>query len=139
MSVFVVSNAHLDALMGFMKRRRKTVWLRGRSWNPARPEDALTLGQILRAANVEAWNARYPDAAMSEAEYARQGSLHPDYAHQEYPRALEPVQALKAVQCLQYQIEQIDADEAESILQQIQDAALKALPGYEHAPWEIEE
>lgn len=89
---------------------------------------------MLRAANVRAVTQAYGDKHQKPEPYAYRPD--PGAAH----FAIAPVQIIKAVHCLDYQCRDSKGwigCEARTALIALEQAAIRALPGYEPAQWEL--
>ena len=120
MSAFIVSKAHVAALVKFALQRRGEL-----------DGDPLQVCGMLYAANVVSVNHRYPNHTPEEPEAFTRAELlgAPD---------LSPVECVKACQCLAYQSCEVDtwpASEACRMVERIQGTAIAALPGYDKAAW----
>jgi hypothetical protein len=119
MSAFIVSTDHIDAIVTYattkgISRRTPT-----------------ELGQILLAENARSVASRYNEAVSNEPAA---------YLYRIFIKPLSAVAILKAVDCLEYQSCEHDgwADSvAKSILDSIRVEAIKKLPGYADAQWEV--
>lgn len=125
MSAFIVSDnhihavvaaaAHFDAYLPNLKLRDI--------------DDRQKLGQILVDANYESVNYRYK-AKYEPPVYRIRFTTPPD-----------PIQAIKAIDCLDYQSCEVpdwESTEAFKILERIKSAAIAHLPGYQEAKWSID-
>jgi len=143
MSAFVVSDAHLNALIATAIHGPKDapevkgtwrVWHRS-SRAYATLKNANKIGAMLLAENLASYNSRYPEK-KNEAEDA-------DAVSSFRFSAVEPltrIQAFKAVDCLKYQSCQHEkwiSSEAEDFLNSLRSALIQSLPGYANADWEI--
>lgn len=131
MSAFVVSNKHINAMVG--------------SVHPEYPGDSLwyyfndeqkffdpqKAGEILLAQNVRSVNARYHSDEKYEA-----------FKYNPYDAGrYSPVQIIKACACYEYQAcETGDLEETEAgvINTFIRERAIRNLPGYNEAEWGID-
>lgn len=119
MSAFIVSTDHIDAIVTYagthgISRRSPT-----------------ELGQILLTENAKSVASLYQEGMSNE------GAA---YVFRTFTKPLSAVAILKACDCLEYQSCEHDswADSiARSILDSIRVAAIKQLPGYADAAWEI--
>ena len=131
MSCILVNDYHLDALVTWGAAR-------GVSWYRPSAQRHIDIrgneaeaAELLHAANAAAFRERYPHAA------------DPILPHRYRARAvawLPAVQIVKACDCLAYQSDSwIDwpGSEAFRVLDAIRDAAIRALPGYDAAAWEL--
>lgn len=131
MSAFIVSNTQINALVRFASTNNVSFYYGPTSqrWNVSGNEDATA--QLLLDENVRSVNFRYGET--TEAERIVYQIDAPD---------LTPVQVIKAAQCLEYQsCETSDWEQtmAKKLLTTIIDWAVTKLPGYEAAPWSIDE
>jgi hypothetical protein len=140
MSAYVCSTAHIKALALFAARKSHgSLFVDPRYVDGAKDVAGKDLNVIatryaamLLAENVRSVRERYADDVgdydeiiISASEVLRQP-------------ALSPVVILKLCNCLIYQSCETDDWEttnAYKLLQQIKDAAIRVLPGYDDAPW----
>lgn len=130
MSAYVVSDAHINAIVAFCAGQARGDWpgaglimqdlSRFLQFNTANE-----LGEALLAANVASVNYRYKE----------QGGVPVfQYKPQKVPSAVE---VLKLLDCLEYQScerpDYLDKEGAFWLLQAIRRAAIRVLPGYEEA------
>lgn len=126
MSAFVVSHKHINTLITF--------W--GQHCNPnASLRECQQTGEKLLTENIKSVNHRYElnDTLPDDYLYSRVHLLNNE------PITL--IQIIKAVNCWQYQsCEHDDAEKTEAwrIASQIKEEAIRQLPGYEEAEYEIE-
>lgn len=135
MSAFVLSNAHLLALLNFAASydqapRLPAFYLAGgRTLATTSAADLQTAAEILLAQNVASVNYRYRESAPAPAIVFNYSS-----------RPTDPVQILKACACYDYQAGETpdySQTDAAAIVDRIRRAAIAALPGYDAADWEI--
>lgn len=140
MSAYVCSKYHIKALAIFAVRKihgslavdpRYVDGANDLSFKPAELV-ATRYAAILLAENVRSVRARYADdmGDYEEINISAREVLR--------PATLSPVAVLKLCNCLAYQSCETDDWEttnAYKLLQQIKDAAIRILPGYEDAPW----
>ena len=140
MSAFIVSNSTIEAIVSFAMRPLDSIEpLPGTStatWIPIRAESPDALGQALRDENYRSVNHRY-----------RTAEVRPRYRHRNRlvgtidgvcSRALTAVDIVKLCHCLAYQScehEDWEASWSKRFLDRVIDAATRALPGYDAAPW----
>lgn len=144
MSAFIVSHDHIDALMSYALAHRLSYYV------PAVPPavggasitvtsfNVTEVGRILLDENERSVRARYSDYAPGELP-GTIGEESGGYTFRQFP-ALPAVHVLKACQCFDYQACETDDYEAtlaHTIVNAIRSAAVRDLPGYEKAPWEI--
>lgn len=147
MSCFVVSDAHLNALIAtaiygpkdaqeHVRRGLWRVWFRPES-NYARLECADKIGQMLLGENLKSYGVHYPCEADPEGDAARAAAYR-------FPVSVEPltrVQALKAIYCLEYQSDAQEgwkALDAAHFLQCLRLQIIESLSGYEDAAYQID-
>jgi hypothetical protein len=147
MSAFVVSHAHIDALLTFADMKRLTNEL---AYHVNRGKEKLSLsdiGRILLAENERSVCHRYPDCVPGNApgvigqecinyRFKPYQKLH----RMPFPAMLATV--IKACHCFDYQACETDDYEssiAHKIIRAIEARAIRALPHYENAPWGINE
>lgn len=133
MSCYIVDDEHINVMAWALRAfgdPGHTIW-DGANWLPCATDTDLDLiARTLHAWNVAAWNQRYVDVATPT--YA--GYLEPIHT------TWTPVEIIKA--CDGYDYQACDApgwenSPARHISQAIRAIAIKALPGYEQAAWEI--
>lgn len=136
MSAFIVSDYHINALVSWASSRNGNDAV-SYYWSGRRRdvrEDSKRVASVLHAENVRSVNARYSECDEPAGFKYRPVALG-------YTK-ITPVQVIKACHCLEYQsCETSDWQETEAfaILAGIQDAALRALPGYDDAAWALRE
>ncbi len=137
MSAFVVGTAHIAYLVraaAQLARSGGFGWVKdGRleMLDGYDQERLRLLGQTLLDANVKSVSVRYgedlaPQKYDHRAEYGGQ--------------PVDLVQMFKAADCLEYQSDQYDGwneSEALCILVSLRRTAIRALPGYDKAAWEV--
>ena len=130
MSAYIVNKKHIDALVSYFKK------MDGYAFNealrkPILSEDAPNeIGQILVDANYKSVNERYDSEDVPEK-----------YEHELY-KICTPVEILTACDGFEYQACEADdweSSSAFSIINGIRSVAIRKLPGYEEAAWEIRE
>lgn len=124
MSAFVVSKTHIAALSNYYVRKS------GRQFSL---RERIDLANMLMAENVKSVNARYDHDEEPETFEADEIINGPSY---------DAVTILKAAQCYSYQSCEHDGwmtSEAHDVIEFIKSMAISALPGYDEAPWEIED
>jgi hypothetical protein len=129
MSAFMVSRLHIACLAKWHAARLRGVG------HTVLCEDEERIANALSMENARSVNYRYPG---HPAELPHVFTFH------EIDRApeLTPIRALKAADCLRYQsCERPDYErtEAFSIVQRIRSEAIAMIPGYNEAPWAIDE
>lgn len=134
MSAYIVPHQHIRYMLETLRRAeyKSSIRVCGADYYPLRDEDMQAVGQILVNANALSvnMNIRY-----SESEPADTFNFTPVFFG-----AFNPVQALKACDCFDYQASEVDdyrATAASVIVDCIRGAAIKQLPGYDDAEWGI--
>ena len=104
--------------------------------------DATTVARILMTENIKSVCHRYDE---EEAKYYWQ-ELNVDVSPADkthFPKLrLTPIQLIKLIHCLNYQScdhDEWDATLARKILATLEDHLIRTMPGYEEAPWGIED
>jgi hypothetical protein len=150
MSAYIVGRPHIAYLVESARQLPRRTLQGGRlSWYWRDEHHALmigdyageiNLGAILWQQNVKSVLARYPDDTMETAP----GVVGESYDYTEHKSNpflhVDPVQALKACACYRYQSCEDagwEASEAFAIVGAIEREAIRSLPGYEDAQWEI--
>lgn len=151
MSAFMVSKSHIDALVHaayFGPRDLRGLPQSGRwckpqfegchNWGFERMND---VGDMLVMENLSSIHARYPDTLADPegtpgpiAQYWQQL-----YEHETPPRKMGVVEALKALDCYEYQScehPEWDKSEAFEFCRSMRHSLIGCLPGYDAAPWE---
>ncbi len=146
MSAYLVSNAHINALLHFYRVKEQRMHSELHIYNGHgvclgawhRDETWVKAAQILFAENVRSLCARYPsDKAATYGTFTER-----DYYFPVTAKPLSAVQAIKACQCYSYQACETDdwpTTQAHALISQIKGAAINALPGYEDCAWGIKE
>lgn len=135
MSAFIVSNDHIDALVSFALAHRTSYWT-GSHRVAISHENAEEIGRILMDENVASVAHLYQDRIDQDERDA--GAA---YRFREFDVLPSPVVILKACDCYDYQAcehDGWDASMAKIIVNAIRRDAVRALPGYEAAPWGID-
>lgn len=133
-SAFLVSPFHINVLVTWAGMARGSMQ-RGYYWQGRRryfAGDLERIASVLFAENVRSVNRRY-----RQADPAHGFTFRPEHA-----AALRcgPVQIIKACHCLAYQsceTDDWDETEAAAILRGIEESAVRSLPGYDAAAWEL--
>lgn len=147
MSAWIVSHAHIDALLTFVEQEKISLPLSGT------PTDAIAIkgggataiGRILLAENLRSVLHRYPNDTEetcpgTEGETVAGYTFKPFKDLPNMPSGQACVWVLKACHCLDYQCCETDdwkETQAFRILETIESAAIRRLPGYNEAPWGI--
>lgn len=130
MSAFIVSRTHIDVIVSGAVDVLPDL--------PRRHGAADAVGQILWKENVRSVVTRYPQIGGSEEARSHLFAAE-TYRHTRYYGVTHAALA-KAIHCLDYQSCETDdwpSTPAYAILDEIEAAILRALPGYEQAPWGI--
>jgi hypothetical protein len=125
MSAFLVDPAHIDRIVEFAAAHEIL----------PRVTSASDLGKLLYEANVDSMIARYGE------DFDKDDGTRRTYAYTERAGSLlTAVAFLKALDCLEYQSSEVDyweKSEAYDVINDLRRRAVKFLPGYEVADWEI--
>ena len=152
MSAWIVSKAHIDALVSAAMTSGNPM-----SWyydNPSRRGEitytdtvkASEVGMMLWGENLASINARYPDtiddptACPGPCDFDGSASV-PAYQFTR-TQQMTPVQIIKAIHCYEYQScehEGWKTSEAHAFCEALTDKMTNALPGYDDAPWGLDE
>lgn len=125
MSAFIVSSKHIDALLTFAQNNGIAFKGRVKSLN--------AVGQCLVNENYRSVNYRYGEDKKP-----------PKYIFKPYPKPIPPIQAIKALWCLDYQCCELKKNNPRynHIYKLINDIAsykvIEKLPEYEAADWSID-
>lgn len=126
MSAFIVSSDHITAILaGYTLRSSRDERLT--------PEELTIMGKMLWLENCRSVAYRYdeePDACWTEFKF--------ETRYRVYPPVTEIPALLKLCDCLEYQsCERPDYEDSQAYkrLQRIRGTLIRALPGYEAAPW----
>ncbi len=136
MSAYIVTDYHINALVSFAVRAKACYSVNGNHVYITR-ENAESVGRILMDANVQSVSHLY-GARLSDEEK----NAGADYRFAEPNRTFSPVEIIKACHCLDYQsceVETWRGSVAHAVLQGIKAYAENALPGYDAAPWGLDE
>lgn len=131
MSAFIVSNTQINALVRFASRNN----IRAYYGNPTRvlnvAGEEQETAELLLAANYDSVNARYGESEVPrEIVYRIDAPL------------LSALQAIKLAQCLEYQsceYPEWESSAAKALVDAIISTAVNKLPGYDAAPWTIDD
>lgn len=152
MSAFMVSKRHIDLLV-------RTAYWGPRDERDIRPDHAWyrppfkgfsnwqleqcnDLGELLVKENLSSIHARYPDTiANPDATPGpiEQYWLEPYELGDWFGSRLTPIEALKALDCYEYQScehPEWEQSEAHEFCQRFRHSLIGRLPGYDDAPWE---
>jgi hypothetical protein len=133
MSAWLCTRTHVAAIVRWIEDNDRGAidWA---GFGAALPEGLATM---LHQENVRSIAARYPD---SFREFVRGA----EFSYTDIRRApkLSPVEMLKAIQCFEYQScehDEWESSNAARFLRHAQAAAIAKLPGYDTAPWGIDD
>jgi len=162
MSAFTVNKEHIDALV------QAALWIPGPqhpgdscnagltyNWPDADPE-------LFKREGYEAWaidaQSRYHDARQDTPDRLGQmlwgenhrsvnhryqeNHIEPLYSYQPLPGEPDPVIVIKAISCYEYQTcehEGWETSEAHAFCKALRNKMINALPGYDAAPWGIDD
>src|ERR1700746_2319525 len=146
MSAWMVSKTHIDLIVATAFRGPKNA---PRGWSQMRPyfadhqlsvEALDRLGEELVKENLSSIHSRYPDTVSNPegvpgpiAQYWLEEYIFPDSTP-----ALTAVEALKALDCYEYQScehPEWEQSIAFKFCSSLRHALISTLPGYESAPW----
>ena len=122
MSAFMLSKTHIDALVTYAT---------GGGPYRVSGEDPQKLGKMLWEQNHRSVNWRYRDNAPV-----------PPYRYSPYIKPLQAVAVLKMCDCYDYQsceTDDYEKTDAARLIDAIRGKAVRSLPGYESAPWGLED
>lgn len=142
MSAYIVEKATIDAILTFALKGRQKFGTIKRINSDHRPGEYTVvgdytpdqIGQALWDENVRSVNARYREQSEFEIYKFRAVYKLPG----KDGRYLAPIDIIKICQCLEYQSCEHDGWQdsfAKDFLDRVVDACIRALPGYEDAPW----
>lgn len=139
MSAFIVSNDHINAIVTYCVDKRVSYWT-GEERTPIQSWNAEEIGRILMDENVRSVVWRYRDSSSDFADEAKDAAA--EYRYLNFTTPLTAVEVIKACHCLSYQSCETDEWEktmAWTILQAVISHASREVPGYDAAPWGIDE
>lgn len=137
MSAFLCSPEHIGALANYYIAQSQV----------HRNKTATDVAEILARANLASVSYRYED--LSDPDKAAEGFLGmtadayvTECKRQAlwHPKPISNVAAYKMAQCLDYQSCEVPnwlGSEAERLIDGIKDTAVRSMPGYDEAPWEL--
>jgi len=137
MSAFICSDTHVNAIVTYAAEKQISYW------NPQTCEhvritmhNVEEIGRLLMDENVRSYCHRYADADDDDK------SAGAVYVFKRFATPLTAIEVIKACHCLSYQSCETDdwgGTLAHKILQAIISHAICNLPGYDPAPWGINE
>lgn len=128
MSAFIVNDNHISALVRWACRDNLRYYRRNTA-GVGVAGDEQRIAQLLLDENIKSVNHRYNEATEQAIVYDA------------FATDLLPIQVIKACHCLAYQSCEHDGwetSEAKCILDSIEAAAVRRLPGYDDAEWEVQ-
>jgi len=128
MSAFIVNHNHISALVRWACRANVSVYCGTPSRHLDIPGNEQEICDLLLGENVTSFNYRYRQSVEDRMIYDA------------FATSLRPIDVIKACHCLEYQSCEHDgweASTAKAIVEAVEAAAIRALPGYEAAAWEI--
>lgn len=128
MSCFIVNPNHISALVRWACRANISVYYGNPPRRLAIAGNEQETCDLLLAENTRSFNYRYGETVDETMVYDA------------FATSLRPIDVLKACDCLAYQSCEHDGWEtstAKVIVSAIKEAAIRELPGYDEAPWEI--
>lgn len=138
MSAFIVDDMHINAIVTYAADKRISYWEK-KTGNRVEVTafNAEEVGRILMAENVRSVVARYGDG-LEDTEVNADAA----YQYRLFATPLTAVEIIKACNCLEYQSCETDDWEetlAWEILNRVKSHAAHDIPGYDAAPWGIDE
>jgi hypothetical protein len=139
MSAYIVDRAHIAYLVHSADSLTRGVF----SWFDGEDHQTMSspaaAGQILWDENVKSVQHRYPGENVGCL--PGPGLARYDYgAHQQSAKPVNPVATLKAISCYQYQSCEHPGwatSSAKRFTDTLRLTAIRALPGYDEAAWEV--
>jgi hypothetical protein len=128
MSAFIVSDYHINTLASYARSRHLRVYA-GKEFSINCSDDPDRVAGILYTANVESVNSRYNEHQLSVG-----------FKYRPVPVMETPVQIIKACNCFDYQaceVPNYESTPAAMIVNAIRREAMRELPGYEDADWQL--
>jgi hypothetical protein len=129
MSAFIVSNTQINALVRYASRLGLSYQYAGLTRRVAGMEQETA--EMLLAANYDSVNARY-----------RENELPREIVYRIDAPMLDAIKAIKLANSLAYQsceFDEWDSSEAKAFLDAFESWSVNKLPGYDAAPWTIED
>lgn len=139
MSAFMVSNAHINALVTFITDHRILLpkWdvaPDAPAYAQANSGDEQAIGDKLIQANRESLVARYGESERLALQ------MNEDWVFKVTINAFKPIEIIKAADCFDYQaceVTDYNSTWAADVMSRVRATAIRQLPGYEAADWEI--
>lgn len=146
MSAFVVSNAHINAMIdaGMLVRCRPFTWYPKDKTGPKQLtyENASEVGQMLLDECIASVSCRYGEDGLTELPGPANAEWVIPYKYKRMANPPTPVEVLKLIDCYRYQScehPEWDDSEAHCFSKALQARTIDLLPGYDEAPWELED
>jgi hypothetical protein len=131
---------HIDAIVTYAVDNQIHFYC-AHQWEQVTSRNCQEIGRMLLDENVRSVKHRYPDDT-DDTLPGRCGETASGYTFKRFDVDLMPVEIIKLCHCLAYQCcEPDDWDEtpSASLLKAIESKATSKLPGYESAPWGMNE
>ena len=137
MSAFVVSTGHINAILNWANQQRDVIrfYIPGtdrRYYSSNQADDLTAIGELLLTENVRSVNHRYQEKCGQDA-FGFRPNIH---------QHLKPIEVIKLCNCLRYQScehPEWEQSFANKVLDTIISYAIYKLPGYDKAPWTVDE
>lgn len=129
MSAYICDDAHISYIVQAGIKFQAWVNL-GPGFNYMTRENAQNVFEILKRENVRSVNHRYQEQTPATRDHVGRFVWR--------SQVFDPVQVMKAVNCLEYQScepETWEKSLALAVCRAIKEAAIRALPGYDAAAW----
>ena len=146
MSAWIVSRAHIDALVNaaLPSGGNELVYYHEGDLHHVEDADKHNIGQMLIDECVKSVSYRYPDDDVKAGELPGPTDAYYLTPYQfRYPGAQLPaVWILSAINCYRYQSgehPEWDGSEAAALVAAIEQRMIRKLPGYDDAPWGLED
>lgn len=132
MSAFIVTDATINAILAFAVAHKAYFYTDHFPGKYASERGVAAMaGQVIVNENYRAVNHRYGEASQPHA-----------LRYDSRAKVLRPVEVLKLIGCVEYQLDGQDdwkQTEAYALLQAVKDCAIRELPGYEAATRDLPE
>jgi hypothetical protein len=145
MSAYVVHPDHISYLVqvaiGLGRASRSTLTFGDpRTGIGIEIDTASEVGACLLQENIASVRYRYPDCTYDDLPGPIPTPAAINYQYRPLPVQLDPVQVLKAIRCYEYQSCEHPGwqeSEAKRFCELLIDYAVRNLPGYDNAAWEV--
>ena len=141
MSAYVVEKAHINALVNVGTERKPVRWYHDKEWHTLTSDNIDQVGQMLLEENIRSVSAMYQGSGVASLPGRTDGDYLIPFRHR-ITLPLSPVVILKQIACYKYQACESDdwkQTEAYAFCKALRDRMISELPGYDDAPWGIEE